>query len=276
CIVPYTRGKERSRDKDDIINEVKELVKNGYKEVTLLGQNVNAYGKDKSDNYTFSNLLKDLDQTGIERIRYTTSHPRDLDDATIDCMANLKSVMPHIHLPVQSGDNEVLKKMNRKYTYEDYMVLINKLKTKIPGIAITTDIIVGFPNESKEQFLNTIKLVKEVEYDGAFTFIYSPREGTPAAKFDDNVSTLEKEERLQELNAVVNSYYLSNNEKFIGQIVDVLVDGESKSGEDMLCGYSSHLKLTHFKSKDKSIIGKIVKVKITEVKTWFIIGELIC
>ncbi len=275
CIVPYTRGKERSRAKEDIINEVKELVSLGYKEVTLLGQNVNAYGKDKDDNYTFGDLLTDLDKTGIDRIRYTTSHPRDLDDKTINAMASLKSVMPHLHLPVQSGDNEVLKRMNRKYTYEEYMVLIEKLKTAIPDIAITTDIIVGFPNETNEQFENTLKLVNNVKYHGAFTFIYSPREGTPAATYEDSISFDEKNERLQKLNNLVNQYYLEGNQGFIGQTLEVLVDGESKNGEGMMCGYTPHLKLTHFASTDKSLIGKIVKVKITGSKTWFIFGELV-
>ncbi len=274
CIVPYTRGKERSRQKEDIINEVSDLVSKGYKEVTLLGQNVNAYGKDQETDYTFGDLLVDLDKTGIKRIRYTTSHPRDLDDKTIEAMAKCRSVMPHLHLPVQSGDNDVLKIMNRKYTYEEYMSKINKLKTLIPDISITTDIIVGFPNETNEQFESTLKLVDEVKFEGAFTFIYSPREGTPAAKMEDNVPNEEKKERLAKLNKLVNNYYLKGNERFIGRTIKVLVDSESKSGDGMLCGYSENNKLTHFKSDDTSLIGKIVNVKITGAKTWFIFGEL--
>ncbi len=275
CIVPYTRGKERSRDKEDIINEVKELVKDGYKEITLLGQNVNAYGKDKYDDYSFGDLLVDLDKTGINRIRYTTSHPRDFDDKTINAMANCKSVMPSLHLPVQSGDNDILKAMNRKYTYEQYMDIIHKLKERVPGISITTDIIVGFPNETEEQFLNTLKLVNEVKYEGAYTFIYSPREGTPAAKIEDHTPIAEKEERLQRLNELVNKYYLEGNKRFEGEVVEVLVDGPSKNGEDMMCGYTKHNKLCHFKSTDKDLVGKFVNVKVTEAKTWFIIGELV-
>lgn len=274
CIVPYTRGKERSREKDDIIKEVNELVGLGYKEVTLLGQNVNAYGKDQDNGYTFGDLLRDLDKTGIARIRYTTSHPRDLDDKTILAMAECSSVMPQLHLPVQSGDNEILKKMNRKYTFEGYMENIYKLKALIPDISITTDIIVGFPGETNEQFENTLKLVNEVQFEGAYTFIYSPREGTPAAKMEDNVSQDEKKVRLAKLNELVNMYYLKGNERFIGRVEEVLVDGFSKNGEGMMCGYTKNLKLTHFKASDESLIGKLVNVKITSAKTWFIMGEL--
>ncbi|MGM9970975.1 MAG: tRNA (N6-isopentenyl adenosine(37)-C2)-methylthiotransferase MiaB [Anaeroplasmataceae bacterium] len=275
CIVPYTRGKERSRAKEDIINEVNELVKAGYSEITLLGQNVNAYGKDLGSDYTFGDLLVDLDKTGIKRIRYTTSHPRDFDDKTIDAMANCPSVMPSLHLPVQSGDNNILKKMNRKYTYEQYMDIVNKLKTRVPGISITTDIIVGFPNETEEEFQNTLKLVNEVKYEGAYTFIYSKREGTPAASMEDSTPMEEKEDRLQRLNALVNKYYLEGNQRFVGKIVKVLVDGESKNGNNMMCGYTEHNKLCHFQSTDKNLIGKIINVRVTEAKTWFIIGEYV-
>ena len=274
CIVPYTRGRERSRNKDDIINEVKELVSLGYKEVTLLGQNVNAYGKDLGSDYTFGDLLYDLDKTGIKRIRYTTSHPRDLDEKTMQAMADCDSVMPHLHLPVQSGDNDILKIMNRKYTYEDYMSKINRLKELVPDISITTDIIVGFPNETEEQFQNTLKLCENVGFEGAFTFIYSKREGTPAAKMPDLIKEEEKHERLNRLNQIINAGYKSGHERFLNKVVEVLVDGPSKHGDDMMCGYSSHLKLTHFKSNDMSLVGKLVKVKITDAKTWFMIGEL--
>ena len=274
CIVPYTRGRERSRKKEDIINEVKELVKEGYKEVTLLGQNVNAYGKDLGSDYTFGDLLYDLDKTGIERIRYTTSHPRDLDEKTMLAMRDCKSVMPHLHLPVQSGDDHILKIMNRKYTYDEYMAKINRLKELVPDISITTDIIVGFPNETEEEFQNTLKLCRNVGYEGAYTFIYSPREGTPASKMEDHVSMEEKHDRLNRLNEIINEGYKKGHERFLNQVVEVLVDGESKNGEGMMCGYTPNLKLTHFKSTDKSLIGKIVKVKVTEAKTWFMIGEL--
>ncbi len=275
CIVPYTRGKERSRHKEDIINEVKDLVAKGYKEVTLLGQNVNAYGKDFGPDYTFGDLLVDLDKTGIERIRYTTSHPRDLDEKTIQAMANCKSVMPQLHLPVQSGDNEILRKMNRKYTVEEYLEKIKRLKELIPNISITTDIIVGFPNETEEQFQHTLDLVEKVQFEGAFTFIYSKREGTPAAKMEDNVSEEVKKERLERLNERVDYYYKKGNERFLDKVVLVLVDGVSKNNKENLCGYSENLKLVHFKSSDMSLVGKIVKVRITEAKTWFQMGELV-
>lgn len=275
CIVPYTRGKERSRAKEDIIKEVSELVKQGYIEVTLLGQNVNAYGKDLGEDYTFGDLLYDLDKTGIKRIRYTTSHPRDLDLKTIKAMATCKSVMPQLHLPVQSGDDNILKKMNRKYTHQMYLDLVKTLKEYIPDIALTTDIIVGFPNETEEEFQNTLKLVDEVKFEGAFTFIYSPREGTPAAKLKDDVSLEEKHRRLDELNVLVDKYYKEGNLKHLGKVEEILVDGVSKNNPDYLCGYSKHLKLVNFKSSDHSLIGKLVNVKITEAKTWFQMGELV-
>ncbi|MDE5856299.1 MAG: tRNA (N6-isopentenyl adenosine(37)-C2)-methylthiotransferase MiaB, partial [Anaeroplasmataceae bacterium] len=197
CIVPYTRGRERSRSKEDIIKEVEELVSLGYVEITLLGQNVNAYGKDLEGDYTFGDLLYDLDKTGIKRIRYTTSHPRDLDEKTMRAMRDCKSVMPQLHLPVQSGDDEVLKKMNRKYTYDEYMNKVNRLRELVPDISLTTDIIVGFPNETKEQFENTLKLVQNAKFEGAFTFIYSKREGTPAASMPDEITDAEKHRRLE-------------------------------------------------------------------------------
>ena len=273
CIVPYTRGKERSRKPQDIINEVKSLVDEGYYEVTLLGQNVNAYGKDFVDiKYTFGDLLVDLDKTGIARIRFTTSHPRDLDDKAIMAMANCKSVMPAIHLPVQSGNNEVLHRMNRKYTKEDYLILIDKLKKNIPGISITTDIIVAFPGETNEQFEDTLDLVEKVQFEGAFTFIYSPREGTPAATYENTMSEEEKHNRLLELNKHINEGYLKGNKRFEGNVVKVLVDGVSKNDPNILAGYSEHNKLVNF-TGDPSLIGKIVDVKILEAKTWFLIGE---
>ena len=272
CIVPYTRGKERSRRPQDIINEVKGLVKDGYLEVTLLGQNVNAYGKDFKDmDYTFSNLLIDLSDTGIERIRFTTSHPRDLDEATMLAMQR-PNIMPHLHLPVQSGSNTILKRMNRKYTHEEYLEKVNRLKELNPGISITTDIIVAFPGETEEDFNETLRLCDEVDYEGAFTFIYSPREGTPAAKYVDQIDEKEAHRRLDILHDKINAGYLKGNKRFEGKVVKVLVDGTSKNDENVLCGYSEHNKLVNFKG-DKKHIGTIVDVKITEAKTWFLIGE---
>jgi tRNA-2-methylthio-N6-dimethylallyladenosine synthase len=275
CIVPYTRGKERSRSKDEVIAEVKELVKQGYQEVTLLGQNVNAYGKDiKTDDYTFGDLLRDLNETGIERIRFTTSHPHDLDQKTMEAMRDCKHVMPFFHLPVQSGSNQVLKKMNRHYTKESYLKTLNELKETVPGISVTTDIIVGFPGETEEDFMETMDLVEKAQFEGAFTFVFSKREGTPAAKFEDSTPEEEKKQRLYMLNEKINAGYLKGNERFVGETVKVLVDGVSKYDDTVLAGYSEHNKLVNFKG-DKSLIGQIVSVKITLAKTWFLMGEAV-
>jgi tRNA-2-methylthio-N6-dimethylallyladenosine synthase len=274
CIVPYTRGKERSRLPEDIIDEVKKLVSEGYQEVTLLGQNVNAYGKDFIDlEYTLGDLLFDLDKTGIPRIRFTTSHPRDLDLKTILAMKELKSVMPHLHLPVQSGSNEILRKMNRKYTKEVYMEKVNLLKEHVKGISITTDIIVGFPNETAEDFNQTLDLVKEANFEGAYTFIYSKRKGTPAATFPDDVSDEVKKERLLKLNEFINAGFKKGNERFLNEVLDVLVDGPSEKDEEVLAGYTPHNKLINFKGP-KSLIGQIVKVKVTKALTWSLQGKL--
>jgi len=275
CIVPYTRGKERSRRPEDIINEVKGLAKDGYVEVTLLGQNVNAYGNDFTDrHYTFANLLTDLHDTDIPRIRFTTSHPRDLDDETIKAMALGGNIMPSLHLPVQSGNNEVLKRMNRKYTREEYLEKIFKIKKAIPDIALTTDIIVAFPGETEEQFQDTVSLVKECEYEGAYTFIYSPRVGTPAATYPNPMTEKEKHERLDKLLEVVNEYSYKGSLKYEGQIVEVLVEGYSKNNDSMLTGYTKHNKLVNFEG-DPSLIGKLVNVKITKAYSWHLLGELV-
>ena len=272
CIVPYTRGKERSRQKEDILEEVQELIENGYQEITLLGQNVNSYGKDFGDEYDFSNLLEDVAKTGIPRIRFTTSHPWDFSEKMIEVIAKYDNILPFIHLPVQSGSSEVLKRMGRRYTREQYLELFDKIKKKIPDCTITTDIIVGFPDETKEQFEETMTLYEYCEYDLAYTFIYSPRAGTPAAKMEDNIDIHEKEERLYRLNDLVSEKANKQNQKYLNQIVEVLVEGTSKKNDEMLSGYSKHNKLVNFKG-NKDDIGKIVKVKITEVKTWALKGE---
>lgn len=274
CIVPYTRGKERSRLPEDIIKEVEQLANEGYIEVTLLGQNVNAYGKDFTDrNYTFADLLKDLNNTNIKRIRFTTSHPRDLDDATIEAMARGGNIMPHLHLPVQSGSNEILKKMNRKYTKEEYLEKIEKLKKAIPGISITTDIIVAFPGESEEDFNETLDLVKKADFEGAYTFIFSPREGTPAAKLEDNLSKEVKKERLLTLNKLINEGYAKGNKRFEGEIVEVLVEGFSDK-KDTLTGYTPNNKLVNFVGKEE-LIGTLVNVKIEKAFSWHLRGKLV-
>ena len=274
CIVPYTRGKQRSRKEKDILKEVEDLIKNGYKEVTLLGQNVNAYGKDLDDGITMDKLLEDVAKTGIERVRFITSHPWDFTDEMIDVIAKYDNVMPYIHLPLQSGSDKILKLMGRRYTKESYLTLAKKIREKIPNVSLTTDIIVGFPNETEEDFLDTLEVVNECKYDGAFTFIYSPRENTPAAKINDSISLEEKQERLQRLNELVNKYYKENNEKLVGKIVPVLIENVSEKNEELCAGYTDTMKLVNVKCS-KEDIGKIINVKITEAKTWSLNGEKI-
>ena len=272
CIVPYTRGKERSRLMNDIIEEVKGLKADGYQEITLLGQNVNSYGKDLEEDYDFATLLEEVAKTGIARIRFTTSHPWDFSREMIEIINQYDNIMPYIHLPVQSGNTEILKLMGRRYTREQYLELFRMIKEVMPDCSITTDIIVGFPNETEEQFQDTLSLYEECEYDLAYTFIYSPREGTPAAKMQDNVPFEQKQDRLERLNEVVKEKALKQNQRFLNQVVDVLVDGPSKRDETMMTGYTAHQKLINFKGR-KEDIGKIVPVKVTEVKTWALKGE---
>ena len=274
CIVPYTRGKQRSRLPKYIIDEVNELIKDGYKEVTLLGQNVNAYGKDLDIDYNMANLLEDVAKTNIERVRFVTSHPWDFNDDMIDVISKYKNIMPYIHLPLQSGSDKILKLMGRRYTKEEYLTLYNKLKSKIPNCSITTDIIVGFPNETKEDFLDTLDVVNKCKYDGAFTFIFSPRIGTPACRMKDDISLEEKEERLQTLNNLVNKYSKENNDKYLNKIVPVLLEDYSSKNSSYLKGYTDTMKLVNVKA-DSSYLGKIVNVKITSVKTWSMDGEII-
>ena len=274
CIVPYTRGRERSRLKEDVLEEVKALVRDGYKEVTLLGQNVNAYGKDIYDNYTMANLLEDVAKTGIPRIRFTTSHPWDFTDSMIEVIAKYPNIMPSVHLPVQSGSSRVLKLMGRRYTRESYLELFHKIKDTVPNVTISTDIIVGFPGESEEDFKETLSLVEECKYDNAFTFIFSKREGTPACKLADPTPESEKEKRLQRLNEIVNHYFLENNKKLVGSSLEVLVEGISEK-KNMYYGYSDTNKLINF-SSDKDIkAGDLVKVKIISAKTWSLDGEVV-
>lgn len=273
CIVPYTRGKERSRLPEHILSEVEELIKEGYKEVTLLGQNVNSYGNDFQDiQYRFKDLLNDLYHMPIERVRFTTSHPKDFDEETVKILAKGGNLMPYIHLPVQSGNDEILRRMNRKYTNETYMNLVNWIYKYIPNVSLTTDIIVGFPGETEEQFQDTLDLVKACKFEGAYTFIYSPREGTPAAKYEDDISQDEKKDRLNRLMDLVNEGYLKGSKRFEGQTVKVLVDGVSKHKDSILAGYTENNKLVNFEGP-KNLVGEIVNVKITEAKTWFLIGE---
>ena len=274
CIVPYTRGKERSRLLEDVVKEVQDLKDSGYKEVCLLGQNVNAYGKDLNLGYDFAKLLDKVAKTGIKRVRFMTSHPWDFNDAMIDAIANNPNICPYIHLPVQSGSNEILKKMNRRYTIEEYKTLFDKLSAKLKNFAYTTDIIVGFPNESDEDFKGTLDIVDYCKYDNAYTFIYSKRSGTPAANMEDSISRQVKEERLQELNKKVAYYANLKNQKFKDQIVEVLVDGKSKKNDAIYSGYTPENKLVNFKGEGIEI-GDLVNVKITECMSFSLNGEFV-
>lgn len=275
CIVPYTRGKERSRRPEEIIQEVRDLAAQGYKEIMLLGQNVNAYGKDFEDlQYGLGELMDEIRQIGIPRVRFTTSHPRDFDDRLIEVLAKGGNLVEHIHLPVQSGSNEILKIMARKYTREHFLGLVERIKAAIPDVALTTDIIVGYPNETEEQFQETLDLYREVGFEMAFTYIYSPREGTPAAKMVDNVPDDVKKERLHRLNAVVGEFSRKALEPLVGQEVEVLVEGTSKRRDDVLAGYTRKNKLVNFEAS-VDYIGKLVKVKIVEASQYSLRGEFV-
>ena len=274
CIVPYTRGTQRSRHHEDIVKEVEELVKNGYKEVTLLGQNVNAYGKDLYSDYTLANLLEDVSKTGIKRLRFVTSHPWDFTDEMVDVIAKYDNIMPYIHLPLQSGSDKILKLMNRRYTSEDYIKLYNQIRNKVKNSSITTDIIVGFPGETEEDFNETLKVVNECKFDGAFTFAFSPRENTPASLMKDTVSEEVKMDRLHRLNEVINKYSNIANSKMMNKIVKCLVTGVSEKDNNKVCGYTENMKLVNIKG-DKSLIGKIINVKITDTKSFSLDGEYV-
>ncbi|MEG0022160.1 MAG: tRNA (N6-isopentenyl adenosine(37)-C2)-methylthiotransferase MiaB, partial [Bacilli bacterium] len=274
CIVPYTRGKQRSREPQFIINEVKDLIKQGYKEVTLLGQNVNAYGKDLETSYTMTNLLEDVSKTGIERVRFVTSHPWDFNDDMIEVIRKYENIMPYIHLPLQSGSSRILKLMGRRYTKEEYLELYNKLKKALPYSSITTDIIVGFPGETEEDFNETLEVVNKCKFDSAFTFIFSPRVGTPAACMEDNITVDEKNQRLYKLNEIINNYALIANNNYKDKEVKVLIEGYSGKNKEMLMGYSDTMKLVNAKGDPKNI-GQIKTVKITDVKTWSMDGIII-
>ena len=263
CIVPYTRGHQRSRLSQDILNEVKSLYENGYKEVTLLGQNVNAYGKDLSNGDSFADLLAKVSDIGISRIRFTTSHPWDFTNDMIDIIASRSNIMPFIHLPLQSGNDEILRLMGRRYTSAQYLQLFDKIKNKVENVAISTDIIVGFPNETYQQFLDTIKVVDYCQYDNAYSFIYSPREGTPASKMEDSVSLQEKKDRLHQLNEKLAVYSKMHNKEYENTIQKVLVDGISKTNSDTYCGYTESQKLVNFTCSNTHV-GDIIDVKITQ------------
>ncbi len=273
CIVPYTRGKERSRLMDDIVKEVIQLKQQGFKEITLLGQNVNAYGKDLDVEEGFAKLLQKVSDTKIDRIRFTTSHPWDFTNAMIDVIVANDNIMPAIHLPMQSGNNDILRLMGRRYSIEQYKKLFDDLKAAIPNCAFSTDIIVGFPNETEQQFRQTLDMMDYCKFDQVFSFIFSPRSSTPAASFDDSIPMEVKKERLARLNEKIKHYAHENNQKYINKTVNVLVDGPSKKDKTIFSGYTEQNKLVNFTGKDV-LTGQIVPVKIHEAKSWFLVGEL--
>ena len=272
CIVPYTRGREKSRAPEAIVDEVKGLVADGVKEIMLLGQNVNSYD---GNGTSFAELLKMLnDVDGLERIRFMTSNPKDLSDELIEAFAVCDKLCRNLHLPIQSGSNRVLKRMNRKYTREDYLKLIEKLRKTVPDITLSTDIIVGFPGDTNEDFEETLSIVKEVEYDSAFTFIYSIRKGTPAEKFEDQIEESEKHRRFDLLVNAVNEISEKKNKAYQDRVEKVLVDGVSKNDKSTLTGRTDGFKLVNFAGK-KELIGSLVDVKITDAKTFSLFGEVI-
>lgn len=272
CIVPYTRGRERSRKACDILEEVRRLTEDGVREVTLLGQNVNSYmGEDGTD---FSDLIYRLNEAeGLERIRFMTSHPKDLSDKLIQAYRDCEKLCDYIHLPVQSGSSRILKKMNRKYTKDDYLRLVEKLKAAVPHIAISTDIITGFPGETEEDFEETLDLVRRVEYDSAFTFLYSIRKGTPAAEYEDQIPEEIKHERFNRLVELVNEISARKNAAYVGKTVKVLVDGPSKNNSAALGGRTEGFKLINFEGP-QDLIGKLVDVEVTAGKTFSLEGRL--
>ena len=272
CIVPYVRGRERSRKKEDILKEVESLAKEGYKEITLLGQNVNSY--DGGDGYKFSNLLYDVCKIeGIERIRFISPHPKDFTDDVIKAIKDNKKISRIVHLPLQSGSTKVLKEMNRKYTKEQYLALAEKMRKEIPDILFSTDIIVGFPGETEEDFENTLDVVRKMNYEQIFMFIYSRRVGTVADKMENQIPEEIKHERFERLKKLYDENVSKNNEKFIGKVEKILVDGESKNNENMLTGRNDANKVIIFEGS-KDLIGKMINVKITEEHKWYLKGEV--
>ena len=275
CIVPYARGKEISRTPESIITEIKELDNKGYKEITLLGQNVNSYGKTLRPKVSFPELLKMVNEVeGIERIRFLTSHPKDCSDELIEAIANLDKVCENIHLPFQSGSNRILKDMHRVYTREHYLDLIRKLKKKVPNITLSTDIIVGFPGETEEDFNDTLSLVENVEYDQGFTFLYSIRKGTKAAEMNEQIPHDIKQERFQRLIDTMYDIFYKKNKECVGKTYEVLVEGISKNNSEILTGRTRGYKLVHFKGGKRNI-GQLVNVKITGHNSFALEGELV-
>lgn len=272
CIVPYTRGRERSRKPEDILNEVKELASKGYKEIMLLGQNVNSY--DGGENYNFSNLLRDIDKIeGIDIVRFMSPHPKDFTDDVIDAIAECKSVCKVIHLPLQSGSTNVLKLMNRKYTKEHYLNLVDKIRAKVPEVSFTTDIIVGFPGETEEDFEETLDVVRKVDFEQVFMFIYSVRKGTVAERMDGHIPENIKSERFNRLKELADSMTAESIKKYVGTVQKVLVEGESKTNPEVLTGRTRSNKIVNFIG-DKDLIGKEVSISITSEHVWYLSGNV--
>lgn len=275
CIVPYVRGRERSRKPEDIIHEIEGLASDGVVEVMLLGQNVNSYGKNLKEPFTFAELLQRIEQIdGIERIRFMTSHPKDLSDELIEVMRNSKKICKHLHLPLQSGSTKVLDEMNRHYTKEQYLLLVDKLRAAVPDIALTTDIIVGYPGETEEDFLETMDVVRKVEYDSAFTFIYSKRTGTPAAKREDQVPEDVVKDRFDRLLKEVQEIGAKKSLQYEGTVQEVLVEEVNHQDSHLVTGRLSNNSVVHVPG-DKSLIGKLIQVRLTECKGFYYLGEVI-
>ena len=279
CIVPYVRGREKSRPLEDIVAEAERYVAAGVKEITLLGQNVNSYGRDLYGSPRFAQVLDALDQTGIERLRFATSHPKDLNDEVVGRFATLRSLMPALHLPVQSGSDAVLAAMNRRYTRDHYRALVAKLRDAVPDIALSTDIIVGFPGETAKDFEDTYRLVDEVGYHQVFTFIYSKREGTPAASMDDDTPREVIQQRFDRLVDLVQQRAFEANQRDLGSTVDVLVEGASKRDERLLAGKSPKNQTVHAPApagvRAEDLAGSTVRVRVDEAKTWYLAGEIV-
>lgn len=276
CIVPYVRGRERSRSPEIIEQEVVDLGRQGYKEVTLLGQNVNSYGKDLDVGVDFADLLKRLDSlAAVSRIRFVTSHPKDCSSKLIDTIASCETVCEHIHLPLQAGSNRILERMNRKYTRERYLELISEIRSKIPDVSITTDLIVGFPGETEEDFEETLDMVRQVRYDSAFTFAYSPRPGTKAASFKEQVKSDVKKERLYRLIEVQNEISTEKNQELVGKTVEILVEGKSKTNPNTLSGRTRTNKIVVFPGDLDELYGRLVQVRINQAGAWTLEGEVV-
>ena len=278
CIVPYVRGREKSRTIESVVSEVEQLVSGGVREVTLLGQNVNSYGRNIYGEPRFAELLRRVAGTGVERIRFTSSNPKDLSDSTIAAMAETPAVMPHLHLAVQSGSTRVLRAMNRSYTREEYLELVGRLRAAMPGLALSTDIIVGFPGETEEDFQDTLSLVREASFSSAYTFIYSRRPGTPAAEMADDTPREVIQERFDRLAALVADQAHEANQAFLGGLVSVLVEGVSKRDAGVLVGHSEHNQTVHFALPDgrssEGLVGSIVDVRVDEARTWYLRGAV--